>query len=144
MFHFQSRSKRKLSQKFKICVNRPILQIKIEKETYFWDFCKCKCVTFVNKGELSKLKGCIWRPYCFSSFREETNNGNNDKQCCVNVSADRWKDSLWAGRESYGHTVQSVAARSIVHKFLKRSPAWTKPERVSMGLLGALHLASIS
>ena len=27
-----------------------------------------------------------------------------------------------AGRESYGHTVQSVAARSIVHKFLKRSP----------------------
>ena len=32
-------------------------------------------------------------------------------------------------------TVQSVAARSIVHKFLKRSPAWTKPERVLMGLL---------
>ena len=28
--------------------------------------------------------------------------------------------------ELYGHTVQSVAARSIVHKFLKRSPAWTK------------------
>ena len=40
-----------------------------------------------------------------------------------------------AGRESYGHTVQSVAARSIVHKFHKRSPAWTKPERVLMGLL---------
>ena len=40
-----------------------------------------------------------------------------------------------AGRESYGHTVQSVATRSIVHKFLKRSPAWTKPERVLMGLL---------
>ena len=33
------------------------------------------------------------------------------------------------------HTVQSVAPRSIVHKFLKRSPAWTKPERVLMGLL---------
>ena len=32
-------------------------------------------------------------------------------------------------------TVQSVAARSIVHKLLKRSPAWTKPERVLMGLL---------
>ena len=31
--------------------------------------------------------------------------------------------------------VQSVAARSIVHKFLKRSPAWTKPERVLMSLL---------
>ena len=30
---------------------------------------------------------------------------------------------------------QSVAVRSIVHKFLKRSPAWTKPERVLMGLL---------
>ena len=43
--------------------------------------------------------------------------------------------ALRAGRESYGHTVQSVAARSIVHKFLKRSPAWTKPERVLMGLL---------
>ena len=40
IIHFQSRSKRKLSQKFKSCVNRPILQIKIEKETYFWDFCK--------------------------------------------------------------------------------------------------------
>ena len=37
-------------------------------------------------------------------------------------------------------TVQSVAARSIVHKFLKRSTAWTKPERVIMGL----RLASIS
>ena len=25
---------------------------------------------------------------------------------------------------------QSVAARSIVHKFLRRSPAWTKSERL--------------
>ena len=32
-------------------------------------------------------------------------------------------------------TVQSVAARSIVHKLLKRSPAWTKPERVLIGIL---------
>ena len=32
--------KQKQSQKFKICVNWPILQVKIEKETYFWDFCK--------------------------------------------------------------------------------------------------------
>ena len=32
-------------------------------------------------------------------------------------------------------TVQSVAARSIVHKFLKRSPAWAKPERILMGSL---------
>ena len=38
----------------------------------------------------------------------------------------------WQGL-SYGHTVQSVAARSIVHKFLKRSPA-----------LRALRLASVS
>ena len=30
---------------------------------------------------------------------------------------------------------ESVAARSIVYKFLKRSPAWTKPERVLMALL---------
>ena len=43
------------------------------------------------------------------------------------VFLDRWKDTLRAGRELYGHTVQSVAARSIVHKFLERSPAWTKP-----------------
>ena len=35
--------------------------------------------------------------------------------------------SLRAGRVSYGHTAQSV--------FLKRSRAWTKPERVLMGLL---------
>ena len=35
--HFQSRSKRNLSQKFKSCVNRPIQQIKIEKETYSWE-----------------------------------------------------------------------------------------------------------
>ena len=37
-----------------------------------------------------------------------------------------------------------VAARSIVHKFLKRFPVWTKPQRVLMGLLSALRLASIS
>ena len=43
-----------------------------------------------------------------------------------------------AGRESYGHKVQSVAARSIVHAFLKRSPAWTKPERVLVYVIG-LH-----
>ena len=36
------------------------------------------------------------------------------------VFPDRLKDILRAGRESYGHTVQSVAARSILHKFLKR------------------------
>ena len=40
LFHFQSRKKRKLSQKFKSCVNWPILQIKIEKETFSWDCCK--------------------------------------------------------------------------------------------------------
>ena len=38
-------------------------------------------------------------------------------------------------------TVQSVAARSIAHKFLQRSPACTKPERVFMGLLWDLRLA---
>ena len=48
---------------------------------------------------------------------------------------DEKTDTLREGRESYGHTVQSVAARSIVHKFFNRSPAWTKPERVLMGLL---------
>ena len=36
-----------------------------------------------------------------------------------------------------GHSVQSVTARSIVnvHKFHKRFPAWTKPERVLKDLL---------
>ena len=43
------------------------------------------------------------------------------------VFLDRWKDTLRAGRELYGHTVQSVAARSIAHKFLEPSPVWTKP-----------------
>ena len=42
------------------------------------------------------------------------------------VFLDRWKETLGAGGELFGHTVQSVAARSIVHKFLERSPAWTK------------------
>ena len=70
--------------------------------------------------------------------------GNNDEQCCVIVFPYRWKDPFRAGRVSYGHTIQSVAARSIVHKFLKRSPSWTKPERVLMGLLWALRLAPIS
>ena len=32
-------------------------------------------------------------------------------------------------------TVQSVAARSIAHKFLQRSPACTKPERVFHGFI---------
>ena len=32
-------------------------------------------------------------------------------------------------------TVQSVAARSILHIILKRAQAWTKPKRVLMGLL---------
>ena len=71
-------------------------------------------------------------------------NGNNDEQCCVDVFTDRWKDTLQAGRVSYGHKVQSVAARSIVHKLLKRFPASTKPERVLMGLLWDLRLASVS
>ena len=44
----------------------------------------------------------------------------------------------------YEQPERIVAARSIVHKFLKRFPAWTKPERVLMGLLSALRLASIS
>ena len=43
-----------------------------------------------------------------------------------------------ARRESYGHKVQSVAARSIVNTLLKRSPAWTKPERVLVYVIG-LH-----
>ena len=45
------------------------------------------------------------------------------------------KDTLQAARESFGDTVQSVAVRSIAHKFLKLSLSWTKPERVLMGLL---------
>ena len=37
---FSKQKQSKLSQKFKSSVNWPILQIKIEKETYSWDFCK--------------------------------------------------------------------------------------------------------
>ena len=59
----------------------------------------------------------------------------------LNFFRDWWKDTLQAGRESYGHTVQSVAARSIAHKFLQRFPACTKPERLLMGLLCDLRLA---
>ena len=40
IIQFQSRSTQKLSQKFKICVNWPILQVKMEKKTYSWEFCK--------------------------------------------------------------------------------------------------------
>ena len=39
------------------------------------------------------------------------------------------------GEDRTGHAVQSVAARLIVHKFPKRSPAWTSPDRVLMDLL---------
>ena len=59
----------------------------------------------------------------------------NDEQCCLDALPDRWKETIREARELYGHTVQSVAARSIVHKFLKRSPVWTKTERVLMGLI---------
>ena len=38
-------------------------------------------------------------------------------------------------RENRTVMVQSVAARSIVNKVLKRSPAWTVPERILLGLL---------
>ena len=37
---FSKQKERKLSQKFKSCVNRPILQIKIEKEPYLETFVK--------------------------------------------------------------------------------------------------------
>ena len=135
------------------------MPIKIEKETFstLLFICRNKCSTFVNKGEHSKLKGCIWQPYRFSSFWERSCSSSfnaksqmvcypNLKQwkCCVNAFADRWKDILRAGRELYGHTVRSVAARSILHKFSKRSPAWTKPEKVLMGLFWDLCLALIS
>ena len=40
-------------------------------------------------------------------------------------------------RESIVRSYGSVGSRAIdiVHKFLERFPAWTKPERVLMGLL---------
>ena len=37
---FSKQKQTKTELEIKSCVNRPILQIKIEKETYFWDFCK--------------------------------------------------------------------------------------------------------
>ena len=59
---FSKQKERKLSQKFKSCVNRPILQIKTNE---------------VNEGELSKLRGCIWRPYWLSSFWGESSWGSS-------------------------------------------------------------------
>ena len=53
----------------------------------------------------------------------------------LNVFTDWWKDTLRAERKSYGHTVQSVAERWIVHKFLKRSPAWIKTEKGINGFI---------
>ena len=55
------------------------------------------------------------------------NNGNNDEQYCVNVFPTDEKTPYEQG--------ELVVARLIVHNFLKRSPAWTKPERVLMSLL---------
>ena len=52
------------------------------------------------------------------------------------------KRHLWPYEQVEYRTV--IAARSIVRKFLKRSSAWTKPERVLIGWLFALGLASIS
>ena len=51
------------------------------------------------------------------------------------------KRHLWPYEQGEYRTV--IAARSIVHKFLKRSSAWTY-ERVLIGWLFALGLASIS
>ena len=52
------------------------------------------------------------------------------------------KRHLWPYEQGEYHTV--IAAWSIVHKFVKRSSAWTKPDRVLIGWLFALGLASIS
>ena len=45
------------------------------------------------------------------------------------------KRNLSSWKRIDGHTVQWVAARSLLHKFRKLSPAWTKSERLLMGLL---------
>ena len=139
------------------------MQVKIEKETYSGDFCNILIQLNSLFAEtnvqrlLIKENFKIWRPYCFPSFRGERSwssfsnpkrqivcypnlkkkkNGNNDEQLSVVL--------IFSPTDEKTHTVQSVAARSIVHKFLTRSPGWTKPERVIMGLLRASRLASIS
>ena len=117
-------SKRKLSQKFKRCVNWPILQIKIEKETYSWDFCKIlsqlNClfaeinvqrllikenfknwkdvfgcpIVFLYSGERGHVAALLaLKAKWFATLNK--NNENNDEQCCVDVFADRWKDSAY-------------------------------------------------
>ena len=142
------------------------MQIKIEQETYLWDSCKILFQLNCLFAKINLQRLLIRRTFkakrmylaamlffLYSGERDNRallltlkakwfatlNNGNNGKQCCVNVFLDRWKNTLQARREFYDLTVPSVAAWSIVHKLLKRSLAWTKPERVLRGLLWALR-----
>ena len=69
---------------------------------------------------------------CYPNLKK---NRNNDEQCCLDAFPTRWKETIREARELYGHTVQSVITRSLVHKFLKRSPVSIKTERVLMGLI---------
>ena len=113
-------------------------------------FVKNKSSTFVKKAELWKPKGFIWRLYLFFLLSEEREHvaalltlkvkrftaltlkqyGKNDKQFCVNVFSDHWKDTLRAERELYSSVLESVSARSIVHKSNSSNGfEWTKPER---------------
>ena len=53
----------------------------------------------------------------------------------LNFFRDWWKDTLQAGRESYGHTIQSVAARSIAHKFLQHFPGMHQAWKIIIGFI---------
>ena len=86
-------------------------------------------IVFLHSGERAHVAALLTlKDESFATLTQHS--GHNDEQCCVNVFPDRSKDILRAGRESYGHTVQSVAARSF-----KLFPVWTKPDKVLMGLL---------
>ena len=70
-------------------------------------------IVFLHSGEKGHVAALLTlKAKWFATLT--SNNANYDEQYCV---------------------TSRVAARSIVHKFLKRSPVWTKPERVLMSLL---------
>ena len=72
----------------------------------------CGHIVFLHSGEKGHVAALLTlKAKWFATLT--SNNGNYDEQCCV---------------------TSRVAARPIVHKFLKRSPVWTKPERVLMSL----------
>ena len=52
---------------------------------------------------------------CYPNLKQWTD-GNNDKQCCVNVFPDRWKNTLIKGRERIVRSVYKAQKNKIASK----------------------------